>query len=69
MLEPSRREHSGRMMHAASTLYLVHSGQILVYIGLLACCYLSGWRDSDPRPFGPQPNALPSCATPRKYKI
>ena len=26
---------------------------------------LSKWRDSNPRPFGPEPNALPSCATPR----
>ena len=25
----------------------------------------SKWRDSNPRPFGPEPNALPSCATPR----
>lgn len=23
----------------------------------------SDWRDSDPRPLGPQPSALPSCAT------
>ena len=29
---------------------------------------LSKWRDSNPRPFGPEPNALPSCATPR-YKL
>ena len=27
---------------------------------------LSKWRDSNPRPFGPEPNALPNCATPRK---
>ena len=26
----------------------------------------SKWRDSNPRPFGPEPNALPNCATPRK---
>ena len=25
----------------------------------------SKWRDSNPRPFGPEPNALPNCATPR----
>ena len=28
--------------------------------------FLSKWRDSNPRPFGPEPNALPNCATPRK---
>ena len=27
---------------------------------------VSKWRDSNPRPFGPEPNALPNCATPRK---
>ncbi len=26
----------------------------------------SKWWDSNPRPFGPEPNALPNCATPRK---
>ena len=25
----------------------------------------SKWWDSNPRPFGPEPNALPDCATPR----
>ena len=25
----------------------------------------SGWRDSNPRPSGPKPDALPDCATPR----
>jgi hypothetical protein len=28
----------------------------------------SGWRDLNPRPFDPQSNALPSCATPRAYQ-
>ncbi len=28
--------------------------------------FWSKWRDSNPRPFGPEPNALPNCATPRK---
>ena len=27
----------------------------------------SKWRDSNPRPFGPEPNALPNCATPRRW--
>ena len=27
--------------------------------------FVSKWRDSNPRPFGPEPNALPNCATPR----
>ena len=27
--------------------------------------FMSKWRDSNPRPFGPEPNALPNCATPR----
>ena len=30
--------------------------------------FMSKWRDSNPRPFGPEPNALPSCATPRYKK-
>ena len=25
----------------------------------------SGWRDSNSRPSGPKPDALPDCATPR----
>ena len=25
----------------------------------------SRWRDSNPRPHGPKPRALPNCATPR----
>ena len=25
----------------------------------------SGWRDSNPRPSSPKPDALPDCATPR----
>ena len=31
----------------------------------LQCPGESKWRDSNPRPFGPEPNALPNCATPR----
>ena len=27
--------------------------------------FWSKWRDLNPRPFGPEPNALPNCATPR----
>ena len=27
----------------------------------------SGWRDSNSRPHGPKPRALPNCATPRKH--
>ena len=27
--------------------------------------FWSKWWDSNPRPFGPEPNALPDCATPR----
>ena len=27
----------------------------------------SRWQDLNLRPFGPEPNALPNCATPRKY--
>ena len=30
-----------------------------------AFAVVSKWRDSNPRPFGPEPNALPNCATPR----
>ena len=26
----------------------------------------SGWRDLNPRPSGPKPDALPSCATPHQ---
>src|SRR6478735_6233479 len=33
---------------------------------LCRCLCLSGRADSNCRPFGPEPNALPSCATPRK---
>ena len=29
----------------------------------------SRWRDSNPRPHGPKPRALPNCATPRDYTI
>ena len=28
--------------------------------------FWSEWRDSNPRPFAPQTNTLPDCATPRK---
>ena len=28
----------------------------------------SEWRDSNSRPLGPEPSALPNCATPRKIK-
>lgn len=28
--------------------------------------FWSGWEDLNLRPFGPEPNALPSWATPRK---
>ena len=28
-------------------------------------CKWSRWRDSNPRPHGPKPSALPNCATPR----
>ena len=29
--------------------------------------FVSKWGDSNPRPFGPEPNALPNCATPRRW--
>ena len=29
----------------------------------------SGWQDLNPRPTGPKPVALPSCATPRNVII
>ena len=29
--------------------------------------FWSEWRDSNPRPLGPEPSALPNCATPRNY--
>jgi hypothetical protein len=36
--------------------------------GMLTLVTSSGWRDSNPRPFAPKANALPSCATPRRVK-
>lgn len=30
--------------------------------------YLSGWRDSNPRPLRPERSALPGCATPRNIQ-
>ena len=39
---------------------------------LCQACYSqekwSGWRDSNPRPSGPKPDALPGCATPRIFR-
>ena len=31
--------------------------------------FWSEWRGSNPRPFAPQTNALPGCATPRKLFV
>ncbi len=39
---------------------------LLSYLGMLYRKW-SGWQDLNPRPTGPKPVALPSCATPR-YK-
>ncbi|CAN0573316.1 unnamed protein product, partial [Laminaria digitata] len=30
---------------------------------------MSGRRDSNPRPSGPKPDALPGCATPRMNRL
>ena len=32
---------------------------------LLCFCHWSEWQDSNLRPLGPEPSALPNCATPR----
>ena len=34
-------------------------------INKLSWLFLSGWQDSNLRPSGPKPDALPDCATPR----
>ena len=36
-----------------------------VHLASLELCGWSGRRDSNPRPSGPKPDALPGCATPR----
>ncbi len=41
------------------------SVSLLDFIGRPQTTYWSGRRDSNPRPSGPKPDALPDCATPR----
>ena len=58
---PAKRPHcgflAGLQIPSLTKIQTIHADGLYFW---------SGRRDLNPRPFGPEPNALPNCATPRK---